>query len=286
MRSNNEAELARVRTFATHQANVAEAMRIRLITRWRDRGARQELLRTVHHDLIEWRHGLARSAPGRLGTGIPLNAERFRTAIDTQGANYDRIGYVGRLRTDPVWDNESRTFRGGSTTPAHDILLAYGRAAEERFFLGEEVLYNNVTLPDGKPIRGNSLVRGQEAERIANQLLERINRRLGNANQVETGGAPMYVVTANNAARATMFATALNLLAAAEPGDVVAWQTARYLLYQAPVTKKGSDAVTRTFLVAVGSVLLARAPILEQDVDLRCIVLGQDEATSMSGDLV
>jgi hypothetical protein len=39
--------------------------------------------------------------------------------------------------------------------------------------------------------------------------------------------------------------------------------------------KKGSDAVTRVFLVAVGAVLLGHPPELAQDIDLRCAVLGQ-----------
>jgi hypothetical protein len=76
----------------------------------------------------------------------------------------------------------------------------------------------------------------------------------------------------------------MTALAGAEPGDVAAWQAARYLLYQAPLTKKGSDAVARVFLVAVGTVLLGAAPILEHDVDLQCIVAGQRAATAMPGD--
>jgi hypothetical protein len=42
--------------------------------------------------------------------------------------------------------------------------------------------------------------------------------------------------------------------------------------------------VTRVFLVAVGALLFGRAPILLQDVDLRCMVLGQRAATEMDGD--
>lgn len=42
----------------------------------------------------------------------------------------------------------------------------------------------------------------------------------------------------------------------------------------------GSDAVNRTFIVAVGGVLLGRdAPALPADIDLQCYVVGQDMAT-------
>jgi len=94
----------------------------------------------------------------------------------------------------------------------------------------------------------------------------------------------MYAVTAADRDRERMFHVAMTVLAGADDGDVGAWQAARYLLYQAPMIKKGSDAVIRTFLVTTGALLLGQPPILEQDVDLRCIVAGQAAATTMPGD--
>ncbi|UGT60543.1 hypothetical protein [Nocardia asteroides] len=79
-----------------------------------------------------------------------------------------------------------------------------------------------------------------------------------------------------------MFRQALELLAGAEPGEVSAWQRARFLLCQAPVMKRGTDAVIRTFLV--GALLFEQPPVLAQDADLRCLVLGQDAATRMPAD--
>ncbi|GAA0629821.1 hypothetical protein GCM10010174_57740 [Kutzneria viridogrisea] len=291
LRSANQSEEKRVRGFASMQAEAAEAMRERLSARWHTAGTseRTELLRAVHADLIQWRYELALRAPGRIGRGIPLDAERFRATIAGHGLNYDRIGYIGRLRAGATWDAATRTFRGGRDTPAHRTMLAYGDAAIDRFRrLGVrgDVLDNPVALPDGACVRGNRLVRGEAAQRLARDLFTRIAQRGADTSQIETGGEPVYLVSAENEARAVMFSAAISLLAGAARGDVAAWQNARYLLYQAPVTKKGSDAVTRTFLVAVGAVLLGTPPTLEHDTDLRCLVLGQDRAVAMPSDPV
>lgn len=290
LRSAGDAEERRVRGFASAQAAAAEAMRVRLAAEWqspRSWTAKVRALRAIHTDLVQWRYELARQAPGRLGKGIALEPERFRSTLEQHGPNYDRIGYIGRMRVGATWDEGSRTFRGGKDTPAHRIMLVYGAAAIARFArcgIDGDVLQNQVRLPDGRRMAGNSLLRGAAAQRIAEDLVKRIAKRGADTSQIETGGEPIYVVSAEDDARTEMFRMAMELLATAEPGDVAAWQQARYLLYQAPTTKKGSDAVTRTFLVTVGAVLLGQPPTLEHDVDLRCAVLGQDEATTMPSD--
>jgi hypothetical protein len=268
VRSCDPAELDRVRAFAVAQAAAAEAARRRL-----ESGVDVAALRAVHADLIRWRHELASRAPGRLGQGLPLDASRFVTSLADGGPNYDRLGYLGRLRHGASWDPSTRTFRGGVETPAHRIMLHYGRAVHERFAREDnagDVLLNPVVLPDGRVITGNRLVRGAAAARIGEELVARLARRGRDTSQVETGGDPCYAVTADDSARELMFASALDLLV--DKGD---WSAAQYLLFQSPRTKKGSDAVTRVFLVAVGSVLLEHPPVLDQDVDLRCAVLGQ-----------
>jgi len=245
------------------------------------------VLARAHADLVRWRYRLALRINTRVGVGIAYDADRFATPMRGGEENYDRIGYVGRFRAGATWDPATRTFRGGRETPAFRIMLAYGRHAEERFAReggAGEILRNTVVLPGGSRLTGNRLVRGAAAARLAEELRARIARRGVDASQVETGGDPMYVVTAPVQARERMFAAALGVLAAAAPGDVAAWQTARYLLYQAPRTKKGSDAVTRTFLVATGTVLFGRPPTLDHDVDLRCLVLGQELATTAPSD--
>src|SRR5688500_7097569 len=77
LRSSHEEQLTRVRAFAVHRAEAAEVARTELRKGWQYKDSREVLLREVHQGLIEWRYRLALQAPGRLGTGIALDAERF-----------------------------------------------------------------------------------------------------------------------------------------------------------------------------------------------------------------
>ena len=292
VRSTDAAEIHRVRRFAAEQADAAEAARLHMVgdlRHTRSTAERVEVLKRVHEDLIHWRHTLAIRINRRLGSGLPYDASRFRLSMRDGGRNFDRIGYVGRLRENPRWDPTTRTFQGGRETPAFRIMLHYRRVAEQRFATEPndgETLVNVVALPNGSHATGNSLVRGHAARKITGELVERIERRGLDTNSVEAGGEPMYVVAADDESRKRVFQAAMTELANADHGDVRAWQAARYLLYQGPQTKKGNDAVTRTFLVAVGAMLFDEAPVLEQDVDLRCLVAGQRAATSMPHDPV
>ena len=288
MRTNDEDKLRSVHDFAHQQAHAAEAIVPELTDALRTTRAREDriaALTSVHGFLIRWRAELAQQTTERLGIGLPYDASRFALSLREGGPNFDRLGYVGRLREDPVWNPAERTYQGGRSTPAHEIMLTYGRIAEARFTSAEQdTLRNLVTLPDGTTIEGNSLVRGPAGRRAAAELKDRIRRRGVNPHHVETGGDPMYAVTADDDNRDLMFHAAMGLLADAEPGDLGAWQAARYLLYQSPMTKKGSDAVTRVFLVATGTVLLGQPPVLDHDIDLRCAVAGQAAATVAPSD--
>jgi hypothetical protein len=290
LRSSDPDEIDRVRQFAHEQARAAETALRELgaaLSAARSRADRIAAFVRTHENLIQWRAGLARRTTRRLGTGIDHDASRFTMSLRDGGRNYDRLGRVGRLRENPVWDPESRTYRGGRATPAHLIMLEHGRVAIERFAAEDhdgDTLRNPVTLPDGGRIDGNSLVRGAAARRIAADLVARIARRGADTSRIETGGEPLYVVTAADADRERIFQAAMTALADSAPGDVHTWQAVRYLLYQSPMTKKGSDAVTRVFLIVVGSILLGRPPVLDHDVDLRCIVAGQPAATALPSD--
>jgi hypothetical protein len=296
LRSNDPAEERRVHGFATKQATAAEQLRVRLAAEWprcQTLPARGMLLRGAHTELVQWRYQEALAAPGRLGRGLPLDVKRFRTPIRDGGVNYDRIGDCGRLRAGAVWNAATRRFEGGQPTPASEIMAAYGRAALDRFererddTLGD-VLFNIVRLPDGRLRTGNRILRGAAAAEVAARLVARIAARGGDTSQIETGGELLYVAGAEPDDADELWTAAIRVLANAleldSVGRLKAWQTARYLAYQAPRTKKGSDAVTRVFLVAVGAVLFRRPPVLEPDVDLRCMVLGQDAATVMPAD--
>ncbi|WNV85328.1 hypothetical protein [Umezawaea sp. Da 62-37] len=286
LRTTDPAQLARVRAFAVEQASAAEETRARLATelpRSSTHAAKVAVLGDAYADLVRWRHRLALRAPGRLGQGLALDASRFTKTITEGGANYDRLGYLGRLRDGSVWESGTQTYRGGHDTPAHRLMLAYGQAVVDRFAHEHntgDVLRNTVTLPGGDVVVGNSLVRGAAARQVAAVLMDRVTVRGHDTARFEIGGEPLYAVTAADDARSTMYTAAVALLAATGPHDVRSWQAARYLLFQAPLTKKGSDAVIRTFLVAVGALLFDRPPTLDHDVDLRCVVLGQEAATT------
>lgn len=292
-RGGSDTEQQRVTVFAQHQADAANASRVRLAADWPtlDAHGRIAALRAEHAETVAWRHRLALQAPRRLGEGLPMDAARFITPLRSGGPNYDRLGYLGRLRAGSAFDPDSRLYVGGESTPAHEVMLRYGQAALERMDReahGEDELLNVVRLPGGRVVDGNRLVRGAAGRRIADDLVARVTARGGDTSTMEVGGAPVYVVTADPDDADVLFNVALTLLAgAAELAPLprlTAWQQARYLLYQAPRMKKGSDAATRVFLVAVAALLFGRAPILVQDVDLRCMVLGQRAATEMDGD--
>lgn len=294
IRSNDPAVLERVRGFARYQADAAEAVRLQLVLAdlpGLELHDRLPLLRRAYDDLTRWRHELALAASGRLGTGVPLDASRFVTSIREGGANYDRLGYSGRMRAGSSWDAESKVFVGGEETPASAIIARYGELAEQRFKTeapSDDVLPNPVRTFDGRSFAGNRLVRGDAARRVAEHLAARAAARGCDISRFETGGDPVYAVTADPDSIDTLHGIALVQLAGAfdlgRLERIIAYQQARYLLYQAPRTKKGSDATIRAFLVAVGAVLFGRPPVMEQDADLRCMVLGQAAATEMPSD--
>ncbi|MGW2841820.1 hypothetical protein ACWCWD_29045 [Streptomyces sp. NPDC001493] len=286
LRTADPDKQAEIRAFADRQAEAATTARDRLSDLWAAAATsadRIAALRTVHTDLVTWRYTLAVQAGGRLGQGIPHDAERFRTPIRPGHHNYDRIGRVGRLRDGAKWDPGSRTYAGGLPTPAYEAMLRYGRLAQERFEVEDvdgDILKTWVRLPDGQHVPGNRIIRGRTARRIARELTARVAARGIDATRMETGGNPIYTATPEPRDSATLRAAALALLA--DPGLTVAtYLTARYLLFQGAEMKKGSDAVTRTFVVTVGSLVFGNeAPALLGDIDLRCYVLNQTAATT------
>ncbi|MFE2498858.1 hypothetical protein [Streptomyces scopuliridis] len=286
LRSADPVEQARVKLFAGEQAAAATTARdglLKMLAVARNLVERQAAVRAAYQEVAAWRCEMAARSTTRLGAGIAYSAERFRTPITAGTTNFDRIGPVGRLRDGAKWDDSSHTYRGGTATPAYDAMVAYGKAATARFAaegIEGDVLQNWVGLPDGRRVAGNRIIRGEAARAIGTELAARIAARGLDASQMEIGGEPMYTATPAPTDSDTIFAAALETLADPDitPGS---FATARYLLFQAPQTKKGSDAVTRTFTVAVGAALLGQsAPALPADIDLRCYVLGQDTAAA------
>ncbi|MGW7449000.1 hypothetical protein [Kitasatospora sp. NPDC054795] len=282
LRFADPAGQATARAFATEQAEAATEAAGRLARMWEtaaDRPARAAALATVHARLVDWRYRLAVTMgppPGIAGTAF--NPERFRTPIREGDTNYDRLGEVGRLREGARWDRTTRTYTGGRATPAWEAMLRYGRLAEQRFAAESvtgDILQNRVLLPDGRRIAGNRLLRGDAARRTDAELVARYAARGLDTSWIESGGTPIYTATPAPRDGAVLHAAALDLLARPRL-TTEDYLLARYLLFQAPRTKKGSDAVTRTFVVAVGAVALpGTVPALPEDIDLRSYVLGQ-----------
>ncbi|MET8546029.1 hypothetical protein ABZW03_36170 [Kitasatospora sp. NPDC004799] len=281
LRSADPARQATARAFAVEQAAAAGGAAGLLARLWEaapDLPARVAALTAVHARLVDWRYRLAvrMGPPPVVGTGF--DPERFRTPIRAGDTNYDRLGEVGRLREDARWDQATRGYTGGRPTPAWEAMLRYGRLAEQRFAaegVGGDVLQNRVLLPDGRRIAGNRLLRGEAARRADAVLAARAAARGVDTSRLERGAWSVYTATPDPRDGAVLHSAALGLLA--RPGLTAEdYLLARYLLFQAPRTKKGSDAVTRTFVVTVGAVALpGRTPALPEDIDLRCYVLGQ-----------
>lgn len=285
LRSNDVGVQSRVRGFAGLQVAAAGRVRGELLAGgWQGVGSgeRVELLRGVYQRLVWWRYGIAAA---RVGAGSRHTAEHFVRPIGAGDTNYDRLGTVGRLREGATWDSSARTWVGGRETPASRVMVEMGELACARFDREApdgNVVQNWVHLRGtGKRVRGNRLVRGVVARAVAEELLGRQRRRGNPVEGFDVGGELIYAATARQPTRARLHQAALEVLADAD-GDGCSWRAwceAVYLLCQAPLTKKGSDAVNRTFAVGVGAVILGEPPRLVHDIDLRAMVLGQDAFT-------
>ncbi len=272
-----------VRGFAEEQARAAQALLPRVLAALAlpSTEHRVEVLTLAYDAVVRWRRALAAAAEdARYGaTGRPA-VSRYAVTLDEDGPNYDRLGEVGRLRAGARWDTAAGRWTGGTDTQASRILAVYGQAARRRFAVecasSADRLANEVGLPiSDRLILGNTLLRGDAAREVAVRLAARLSERRGVA-EVETTGDLLYVVTADSDSRRAAFREAMLVLSMAERGDWSAWWSAAYLLYQAPQFKKGSDATNRVFLAAVGAALLGEAPVIPHDIDLRCMVLGQN----------
>ncbi|SDD68343.1 hypothetical protein [Actinokineospora iranica] len=281
-------DVRRVRGFAHEQATAA-----RDIHGWlsdsglgRSVGERTAAVKTAYAQAVTWRYRLAQAGAivGGVGAVDGGDAERFRTPITDTAPNVDRIGPVGRFRDGSAWDPDARAYLGGTETPASLVTAAYGRAALARFEAEApeaDVLDNLVRLPfHSRPVFGNRLLRGAAAVVAGRGLAERVAARGLDASRMEIGGDPVYVVTAAAADRDRIRANMFALLADHHI-DLSTWWQAVYLAYQAPMCKKGSDAVNRVFLAAVAAWRLDHCPTIPQDVDLRAMVLGQSAATTL-----
>jgi hypothetical protein len=241
---------------------------------------RTAVFTTVFEATEDWRYRIAATKPHPTGRYGADHAERFRTPITDDNRNLFRIGEHERLREGVGWDSITRTYTGGTETPASRTMRQFGALAAARLARspGADIISNHVTLPDGHVVNGMRLLRAGAARHAAAEMAARIAARGGDTSRIVTDGDLIYIASAPENDRRTIFHGAMALLAQdhATPADATtAWTEAAYLLYQAPRRKRGSDATTRTFLIATGALLLAHPPVLLHDIDLRAYIQSQ-----------
>lgn len=284
LRTNDPASQRTVRAFAGQQAETACSLSRSLTVALRSApaiGARVAAFIAAFEATEDWRYRAAASSPHSTGRYSPSWADRFRTPITDDNPNLFRIGDHARFRDGTTWDPATRTYQGGTDTPASLTMRRFEALAAARFPQSPrvDVVCNGVSLPNGRIADGMRLLRGDAAHRAAAELTARISVRGGDTSRITISGHLIYTASAPESERRAIFHRAMALLALdhTAPADALtAWLQAAYLLYQAPRMKRGADATIRTFLVAAGTLLLSRPPLLPHDIDLRAYTRTHD----------
>lgn len=280
LRSADPAAQAPWREFAGSQAAIARATCELLIERLRGTpGAshRAAELTTAFEAIEGWRYRLALASPHPDGRYAAAHAERFRTPVTDDNPNLFRIGEPERYRDAATWDDAARCYTGGTETPASATMRRYAALAARRLAASPHAEHadNLVALPGMRQAQGTRLLHGEAARRAAAEIARRITARGGDASRISTAGDLVYAASAPEASRHATFGSAVSLLAAIAP-DLAsaprAWARAAWRLYQAPRAKRGNDAVIRVFLIATGTCLLGKPPVLPHDIDLAAYV--------------
>lgn len=280
LRTNDPAAQHDVREFAQTQAEAACALFHTLteaLHQAHDVDARVTAFMAAFDAAEDWRYRIAvasRQSTGRYGAG---HAERFRTPVTDDNPNLFRLGEHQRFRDGAVWNPGTRTYTGGVETPASRTMRLFDALATARLTQSPSlnVVSNRVLLPGGRVAHGMRLLSGDAARRAATEMVGRIAARGGDTSRIITDGDLIYIVSSPENDRRTIFRSAMVLLAqdyVSTATALAAWLQSAYLLYQAPRKKRGSDATTRTFLVAAGTCLLGHPPVLLHDIDLRAYV--------------
>lgn len=284
LRSHDPAVQQTIRAFADQQAEAARSLFRSLRVALRSAptmDARVAAFVAAFEATEEWRYAVAVSSRHATGRYSPRWADRFRRPVTDDSPNLFRIGDHSRYKDGSTWDAVSRSYRGGSDTPASLTMRRFEARAAARFPQRSDVdvISNLVPLPDGGAVAGTRLLRGNAAREAAIEMSARIAARGGDTSRISTSGQLIYIASATQSERRAIFRQAMTLLAQkhATPSDALtAWLQAAYLLYQAPRRKRGADATIRTFLVAAGTHLLPEAPVLRHDIDLRAYTRTHD----------
>jgi len=249
---------------------------------------------SLHDQLVDWRYQVA-VAHG----SSTSQAERFLVPITDETPNIDPVGSnVGFWNKGSKWDESLGREAGGEETPATRLVVEVGEWINARF--DEEgnpgdFLQNQVRLPNGQMVNGNSLLRGEVAHEQNRQGIERAKNNGVDTSQFDYKGDFIYTKTATEADRTTirraLYDYLTQLEAVYQRGETVTvrqWAEAAYLLYQSPENKKGSDALSRVYLMALASRWMQTAPAMPDDIDWRAYTKGQrrfvDEIATLNGE--
>ncbi|MGY1877009.1 helix-turn-helix domain-containing protein [Nocardia gipuzkoensis] len=263
MRSNDPGRNAALRMFSLWQAYVANRGLGKLVSRW-DSAATPAMRRRVLAELYfwvsqqrymrqVWAVGRDPSVAGEHGESHP---DYFRTRLGDDAPNMDMVGHLAGLRAGVRRDPQTGKWHGGVGTPAFWTTLAIGGLVRSRMDVeapGSEVLQNVVELPGGARVDGNVLYASEPGRFV--------------------------IETARAGDQRTIFDAALAELAAVldqrspQPSADVLRRLADavYLLFQAPLMTRGSDATIRTFAATVFTFAFGRPLRLPHDIDLQAM---------------
>lgn len=269
MRSNKAGRTAALHMFPLWQAYVANRGLGKLVSRWdsamtpaRGRRALAELYFWISHQRYMRQVWAVERDPSVVGEHGESHPDYFRTRLGDDAPNMDMVGHLPGLRAGVRRDPRTGRWHGGMGTPAFWTTLAIGRLVRSRMDVeapGSTVLQNVVELPSGDRVDGNVVC-----------ALE---------------GGRFVIETARAGDQRRIFDAALAELAAAvgrrspQPSaDVLrCFADAVYLLFQAPLMTRGSDATIRTFAATVFAFAFGRPIRLPHDIDLQAMSRRQSD---------
>ncbi|WP_174189930.1 helix-turn-helix domain-containing protein, partial [Nocardia barduliensis] len=269
MRSNDPGRNAALRMFSLWQAHVANRGLGKLVSRWDavpTPASRRRVLAQLYFWISHQRYmrqvWAVERDPSVVGEHGESHPDYFRTRLGDDAPNMDMVGRHDGMRAGARRDPGTGKWHGGVGTPAFWTMLAIGRLVRSRMDVeapGSTVLQNVVELPGGARVEGNVL-----------SALER---------------GRFAIETARAGDQRTIFDAAMTELAAAldqrspQPSPEVLRRVANavYLLFQAPLMTRGSDATIRTFAATVFAFAFGRPLRLPHDIDLQAMSRRQSD---------